>query len=253
MCQSIPPHIKGISQSVSRCGEGGGGRAGVMNDHPKRGSRSCTVPARQPRVTRDSGWLCPMRLPIARAQPRSQQRWIGDGPETPKGTPPERSVHRGPCGAGFKHRARDAGELADLRLRQSGRRFIEKHRPACASREMQARGSVEDPASRASLSFSGCALPQTSDANRAARMRAAALSLPLSRLRERVPERSEGGRGFMDFRFQKEPSPGSTLRASPPSPASGRGETERGERPKDEWNSPCSAALVRVPPPQRNP
>jgi hypothetical protein len=33
-----------------------------------------------------------------------------------KGTEPERSVHRGSCGAGFKHRARDAGELADLRF-----------------------------------------------------------------------------------------------------------------------------------------
>jgi hypothetical protein len=36
-----------------------------------------------------------------------------------RGRRPERSVHRGSCRAGFKHRARDAGERADLRSTKS--------------------------------------------------------------------------------------------------------------------------------------
>ena len=45
---------------------------------------------------------------------------------------------------------------------------------------------------------------------------------------ERVPERNEGGRGAL--RFSKEPSPGRSLRSRPPSPASGRGESEYAAR-----------------------
>ena len=45
--------------------------------------------------------------------------------------------------------------MADLRHYRTGRRFIEKHRPASASREAEARGSVRTPASRAALTFRG--------------------------------------------------------------------------------------------------
>ena len=45
-----------------------------------------------------------------------------------KGTEPERSAHRGSCGAGLKHRARDAGQPADLRLYLLGNLGVARRR-----------------------------------------------------------------------------------------------------------------------------
>ena len=49
----------------------------------------------------------------------------------------------------YKHRARDAGEKADLRFLQYGRRPGRDRRSASVSRDAEARGSVRPPASRA--------------------------------------------------------------------------------------------------------
>ena len=76
-------------------------------------------------------------------EPPDPQRWIGS--TSRQGKEPERSVHRGSCGAGFKHRARDVGEMADLRHCQNERCLIERCRSASVSRETEARGSVQDP------------------------------------------------------------------------------------------------------------
>ena len=51
----------------------------------------------------------------------AQERWIG--PKVAQGAKgPENDVHRESRGASLKHRARDAGEKADLRFLQYGRR-----------------------------------------------------------------------------------------------------------------------------------
>ena len=98
---------------------GGGGLGWVQHAHPHRGGRSRTVPARHPRVAGalgDMPYRRRCRAPSCMSRP--QQRWLGVVPEE-EGTEPEMSVHRGSCGAGLKHRARDAGEMADLRSSKS--------------------------------------------------------------------------------------------------------------------------------------
>ena len=105
---------------------GGGGRERVQHVHPVATAEA----ARSRRASR-----APLGalggVPYRRCQPPG----IVEAPAAVERLPakarePERSVHRGPCGAGFKHRARDAGEMADLRHYQTERRLIEKHRSA---------------------------------------------------------------------------------------------------------------------------
>ena len=97
----------------------------VQHAHPARQPKP-HGPGAPPRVTGGSGGC---RTGGATARVREAPAAV-DRHRARQGRKPERSVHRGSCGAGFKHRARDAGELADLRYFQIGRRFIEKHRPA---------------------------------------------------------------------------------------------------------------------------
>ena len=96
---------------------GGGGCARVQHAHPTRGSRSCTVPARLLRVTRDMA--AEVRNAPCRAHSgRARQRWLGfpiRALNTRKEGGLKRTTTGGRAEQGFKHRARDAGEMADLR------------------------------------------------------------------------------------------------------------------------------------------
>ena len=145
---------------------GGGGCARVQHAHPTRSSRSCTVPARLLRVTRDMA--AEVRNAPCRAHSgRARQRWLGfpiRALNTRKEGGLKRTTTGGCAEKGFKHRARDAGEMADLRHYQTGRRFIEKHRPASASREAEARGSSHDPGVPRRPHFSRRSRWQSSDA-----------------------------------------------------------------------------------------
>ena len=97
---------------------------GVQRRTPRSGSRSCTVPARQPRVT--GLWVAaPEGDAHRRRAAEAQQRWIGAVPDQQKRTAPERSVHRGSCGAGLETpRAgrRRHGGLAEIGLQMPRRR-----------------------------------------------------------------------------------------------------------------------------------
>jgi hypothetical protein len=67
---------------------------------------------------------------------RGSQRWL------------ENSDHRGTCGVNLKHRARDAGEKADLRFRHYPDGDLGRdRRSASVSRDIEARGSAGPPAS----------------------------------------------------------------------------------------------------------
>ena len=78
-------------------------------------------------------------MPYRAAATRTPKRWGGAGPDKPKGTAPEKSAHRGSCGAGYEHRARDAGWFRRTRgkyclcascNRTQGRGFDEPRHPA---------------------------------------------------------------------------------------------------------------------------
>ena len=81
-----PVSAKGSLANVTRLETGGGGRAEVQRRTPKRGSRSCMVPAR--RYARRWGLLAAGRTGGANrpGMPRPPQRWIGS---RPKGREPE--------------------------------------------------------------------------------------------------------------------------------------------------------------------
>ncbi|MEA2876145.1 MAG: hypothetical protein QOF14_1341 [Hyphomicrobiales bacterium] len=145
--------------------------SGCKDVHPAPCSRSRTVPARQPRVT--GHW-------VAAPEGDAHRRRAAEGPtavDRPR-LGPERSVHRGSCGAGFKHRARDAGELADLR---SYRRRLSAARRS-GPRVRRGPGVPRAPSPFRARSF------QNSDAQRAARTRAAV------RFLSPLPLAGEGGR-----------------------------------------------------------
>ena len=65
----------------------------------------------------------------------------------------ENSAHRGSRGASLKRRARDAGEKADLRFLLPDGGLGRDRCPASISRDVEARGSVRPPASRAPSDF----------------------------------------------------------------------------------------------------
>ena len=75
---------------------------GCQDAHPTRGGPSRTVPAPRVGVTSLFGGDAVTPRQAARCR-RGSQRWLAN------------SDHRGTCGANLKHRARDAGEKADLR------------------------------------------------------------------------------------------------------------------------------------------
>jgi hypothetical protein len=123
----VPGPAKGSLANVTRLGPVAVAAIGV--------TRRTTLP-RQPKLP-GPGALC--RVPLGtnggqcwrghsamhRFVPAAVVRW----PRVSEGTR-NGNTTGGRAEQASKHRARDAGELADLRLRESGRRFIEKHRPA---------------------------------------------------------------------------------------------------------------------------
>src|SRR5438270_8976869 len=71
-----PRSTRGASGGVRRCGSGAVARLGCNTHTLSRGSRSCTVPARQPRVT--GLWVAaPEGDAHRRRAAEAQQRWIG--------------------------------------------------------------------------------------------------------------------------------------------------------------------------------
>ena len=111
---------------------------------PRPGGPSRRVPTRLPRVT--GIW------PVKRARRQSlpatieaPKRWVGLQDEAPSACAPKlgslkrQRAHRGFCGASLKHRARDAGRTADLRI--YNRRRPRKPLSASAPRGAGARGS----------------------------------------------------------------------------------------------------------------
>ena len=107
-----PRSTRGASRGVLECGSGA-----VVSEGCNTHTRVATAEAeRSRRASRASpGALGGMSY--RRCQPPRH----AEAPEAVerlprrRGRKPERYVHRGSCGAGFKHRARDAGEMADLR------------------------------------------------------------------------------------------------------------------------------------------
>ncbi len=107
-----PRSTRGASRGVLECGSGA-----VVSEGCNTHTRAETAEAaRSRRASRASpGALGGMSY--RRCQPPRH----AEAPEAVerlprrRGRKPERYVHRGSCGAGFKHRARDAGEMADLR------------------------------------------------------------------------------------------------------------------------------------------
>ncbi len=105
-----PRSTRGASRGVLECGSGAVVLEGC-NTHTRAKTAEAVRSRRASRASPGAqGGCAPCDCLVARAQPRPQQRWRGTVPDEPKGTAPERSVHRGSCGAGFKHRARDVGE-----------------------------------------------------------------------------------------------------------------------------------------------
>ena len=137
----------------------------VQRRTPPPGSRSCTVPAR--RAARHWG---PMAAGAARGH-TATHRFVPaavDRRPRRRARPPETVSPPGVVQSRLQTsragRWRNGG-LADY---QTGRGFIEKHRPACVSREAQARGSARTPASRAALTFRRRSYPQNPGAECAA-------------------------------------------------------------------------------------
>jgi hypothetical protein len=104
-----PRSTRGASRGVLRCGSGA-----VVAKGCRTHTRVATAEAaRSRRASRASRVVVAASESGATPHRQALQRWIGS--TSSQGKEPERSVHRGSCGAGFKHRARDAGEMADLR------------------------------------------------------------------------------------------------------------------------------------------
>ena len=171
ICLSPCP-IQGKSRERHEAGTGGGGRGmRVQRRTPPPGSRSCTVLAR--RSARHWG---PMAADAKRGH-TATHRFVPaavDRRPRRRARPPETVSPPGVVQSRLRNTARGTPES----WRTCGyfdieRRFFEKHRSAWSLRGDQARGSVEDPASRAPFLLSRVRSFQTSGAKRAARMRAA--------------------------------------------------------------------------------
>ena len=134
----VPRPNRGARSRALKCGDdrgGAGGDAPVQASGPVRrhpdgwGGGRCgakfarRAPAAQAAWSRRASRASPVdrrRSIVPRNRPPgaawSQERWVGAEPRKPeKGAAPKRSAHRGSRGASLKHRARDAGEPADLR------------------------------------------------------------------------------------------------------------------------------------------
>jgi hypothetical protein len=146
-----PRSTRGASGGVLKVRIGGGGR-------DKGATR--TPASRQPKLhgpgapaARHWGlWVAAARAmpiaPPASRGPRSGGEVSRRKPRKPEKVSPP-GVVRSRLQTSRAGRRRDGG----LAVSTIGRRFFEKHRPACVSREAQARGSGIDPASRAALTF----------------------------------------------------------------------------------------------------
>jgi hypothetical protein len=117
LCDNNPPcPIQGKSRERHEAGTGGGGRGeGVQRRTPPPRQPKLHGPGARARASLGThGGRAVRRLPSAR-----HCRWSPSGGEASapeREGSPKSNDHRGSCGAGFKHRVRDAGELADLRF-----------------------------------------------------------------------------------------------------------------------------------------
>ena len=176
--------MRGVSASVSRRGAGSGGRSGGVGDAAQvssSGGPSRTVPAHlsvrhagvkrcEQGATFDGSTQKAIRTTEATSPHRREapERWIGAS--TSGEAAPERSVHRGRCGASLKHRARNAigfGGLAALHLT----------RQASMSRGVEARGSLGTFGVPRALAFRGVRPNQTTATPAPQTIRAAELCL----------------------------------------------------------------------------
>jgi hypothetical protein len=125
---------------------GGGGRDRVQHAHPRRDSRSRTVPAQH--NVRRWGLLAACRTGGANrpGMSRPPQRWLGFVKSGAR-----KLDHRGSWGIRLQTPRAGRRRNGGLAVLTTGRGFIERHRPARSSREDRARGSVGTPASRAAL------------------------------------------------------------------------------------------------------
>jgi hypothetical protein len=143
---SSPRSTRGAPEASWMCGSGAVVATGC-NTHTRvataeaaRSRRACRAPLGA------LGGCGPRDAHRAARKPRPPQRWKGSPAQAEgarKVSPP--GVVRSRLQTSRAGRRRDGG----LAVSTIGRRFIEKSRPACVSREAQARGSVVDPAFRA--------------------------------------------------------------------------------------------------------
>ena len=105
----------------------------AMRARNARAAAQAVWSRRASRAPRGRGGICASGASPPAWTP-AQERWVGPVSRQPeKGAGPERSAHRGSCGASLKHRARDADGFGGL--------AVSLTRQASVSRGTEVRGS----------------------------------------------------------------------------------------------------------------